>query len=145
MARRTAEVLKLLSAGQSRVHILQHTSKKWKITGRQADELIARARAQLQTLIERDNEATRDELILRLDDLYDKSLKAKKYKTCLAIAREKGDRLLGRPQQQVALSGSVDVTVLPAEDDPEDAATEAIGFSVDAVDEADDAQPEVDA
>jgi len=133
MARRTAEVLKLLSAGTSRINILQYSSKKWKIVGRQADLLISRAREELRTLIERDNEAIRDELILRLDDLYAKALKAKQYKTCLSIAREKGDRLFGRPQQQVEFSGGVALTVLPAEEELEPS---LIGFAADRSEEA---------
>ena len=120
MARRVAEVLKLLGAGESRLNIVQYCSKKWKITDRHADTLIAKAREELKPLIERDKDVILDEFSFRLDALYARALKAKKYKVCLDVAREKADRLLGRPHQRVEVDGKLHFKVVPDDEDIEE-------------------------
>ena len=115
MDRRIAEIFKLLSAGESRLHILQYASKKWKVERSTVDVLISRAREQLKELISHEKDAILEEYTLRLDDLYGKALKSKKFKVCADIAREKADRFLGRPVQKEEIRGEIQHNVFLAD------------------------------
>lgn len=127
MIKRVATVLRLLVAGMPRADILQYASKTWKTSERSTDELIKRAKEEIAATVRPESEAIVKEAILRLDELYMKCYLDKKYRICLEIAREKCDRLLGRPAQAIAVSGAMKIKVVPAkfadndeEDDDDD-------------------------
>ena len=84
--KRVTEVYQLLICGTSRAKIVQYTSKKWGISSKQGDNMIAAARK--QTILEQDvtrQEALAEELSLR-NFLLTSAIKEKRWLTALQVS-----------------------------------------------------------
>lgn len=84
--KRVTEIYQLLICGTSRVKIVQYASKKWGISNRQGDDMIAAARK--QTILEQDvtrQEALAEELSLR-NFLLTSAIKEKRWATALQVS-----------------------------------------------------------
>lgn len=94
VAKRVATVHKLLVAGASRASIVQYGSKEWKVTDRQVDDYISRAKETIKEQSDRDKENNLSMAIARMNDIYQQCYAAKNYKGAIT-AQVEINKLLG--------------------------------------------------
>ena len=88
IAKRVQEVSISLIAGESRFAIVQNGSKKWKITERQVDKYIDRARTTIQKEVIKDLEYDYAKALRRFEDLYRIGMEKENYKLAMSANRE---------------------------------------------------------
>lgn len=120
MTKRKATVLRLLISGMPRADIVQFASKTWGIGDRATDFLIKYANEEIKKITRPDSESAIKEEILRLDDLYIKCYFDKQYKLCLAIAKEKADRISGKGQDSSGAT-AININIIDAKQGAADA------------------------
>lgn len=102
---REKEIAKLLIDGNSREDILHYTSK-WKLSDRQIDTYISRAKELVEKSVKRKIEYDYAKAVRRYEDLYKMSLERKDYKTALAVNKEL-TALQGLFKQQIEHAGEI--------------------------------------
>ena len=88
IAKRVQEVAVSLISGESRFAIVQNGSKKWKITERQVDKYIDRAKTTIQKEVIRDLEYDYAKALRRFEDLYQIGMEKENYKLAMSANRE---------------------------------------------------------
>jgi hypothetical protein len=87
--RRVSEVTGMLASGYTRQEILQYGIEAgWAVSTRQMDEYIHRGNAAFQAQCDRDRKREFGRALVRLDDIYKRSLELKRYATCLHVVKE---------------------------------------------------------
>lgn len=102
---REKEITKLLINGNSREDILHFTSN-WKLSDRQIDTYISRAKELVEKSVKRKVEYDYAKAIRRYEELYKFSIDKKDYKTALLVNKEL-TALQGLFKQQLEHSGEV--------------------------------------
>jgi len=85
---RVKEVINLLINGNSREDIVQYCTAQWKIKERQTDTYIKKAKKHIEEKVEKEIDYNFNLTILRMNNLYKKSIDKKDYKTALSIQKE---------------------------------------------------------
>ena len=111
VTRRVNAVYKLLVLGTGRAAILQLAAGNWKVSERQGDEYIARAREILKEQTDRDKDRNLEMAMARMNEVYHQGMTAKNYKVAIS-AQIEINKLLGLyapVNANVNLSGTVAV------------------------------------
>jgi len=103
---RIKEVTSMLIKGYSREDILQFASKKWKVSDRQIDDYISKAKTELTDSIKKDIKYDYSKAVRRYEELFMFCMKKKDYKTALSANKELAT-LQGLLKTQVEHSGNV--------------------------------------
>jgi hypothetical protein len=74
--KRVEKVVQLLLEGRSRIEVCQHATKKWKVSTRQADRYIKKAKERIEDGSNESVEHLRKRAFKRFDMLIQKALKA---------------------------------------------------------------------
>lgn len=85
---RVAKTAELLLKASSREVIVQYASKNWKVTDRQADTYIKRAREAIESSVKRKVEFDYAMALRRYEDLYSKAMNRKDYRLATNINKE---------------------------------------------------------
>ena len=80
---RIKEVVSMLILGYNRDLILQNTSNLWKVSDRQIDTYISKARTLIEQSVKKQAKAVR-----RYEELYRLSIEKRDYKTALSVNKE---------------------------------------------------------
>ncbi|MFP5437251.1 MAG: hypothetical protein ACLGH8_05670 [Bacteroidia bacterium] len=103
---RIKEIAVMLMNGYSRDKILQNTSKLWRVSNRQIDTYISKARENITSEIQRNVEYDYAKAITRYEFLFSKAIESLDYRLALTINKELSS-LQGLYKMQVEHSGSV--------------------------------------
>lgn len=94
-------IYKMLLIGADRADIIQYCAENYEIGDRAADNLIEKANALYTEVGLAVREAEFGKALMRLNNLYSRSLKVQDYKTCLSVQREISNLLgLNAPVKQ---------------------------------------------
>lgn len=85
---RVAKTAELLLKASSREVIVQYASKNWKVTDRQADTYIKRAREIIEGSVKRKVEFDYAMALRRYEDLYSKAMSKKDYRLATNVNKE---------------------------------------------------------
>jgi len=106
ISKRIQEVYSSLIDGQSRLDIVQKGSKKWKISERQVDKYIKKAKSLIQKEVIKNLEYDYAKAIRRYEDLYKIGIKDKDYKLAMAANKEIA-KLQGLASVQIEHTGDI--------------------------------------
>lgn len=106
LKKRVEKVAELLLMGDSRTEILQYASKYWKVTGRQADSYIAKARGEIENSVTRKVEFNYAKAERRFEAILKKALENGDLRTALTTTKELAT-LQGLYKTQVEQSGEI--------------------------------------
>lgn len=106
LKKRVEKVAELLLRGDSRTEILQYASKYWKVTDRQADSYIAKARGEIENSVTRKVEFNYAKAERRFEAILKKALKNGDLRTALTTTKELAT-LQGLYKTQVEQSGEI--------------------------------------
>jgi len=106
LQQRVSKVAELLLNGVSRVDIVQYASKKWKVTDRQADTYIAKAKDEIESSISRKVEFNYAKAERRFEDILRKALERGDLRTALTTTKEIAT-LQGLYKTQMEQSGEI--------------------------------------
>lgn len=108
LSKRVTKTVELLLAGHSRSDIVQFASKNWKISDRQADDYIAKAKNELEKSVNRSVEYNLVKAERRMEMILKKALEQGELRTALATVKEIAT-LQGLYKNAVELSGNITV------------------------------------
>jgi len=85
---RISEVVSMLILGYNRDLILQNTSNVWKVSDRQIDTYISKARTLIEQSVKKQVAYDYAKAVRRYEELYRLSIEKKDYKTALSVNKE---------------------------------------------------------
>ena len=85
---RIKEVVNMLILGYNRDLILQNTSNVWKVSDRQIDTYISKARTLIEQSVKKQVAYDYAKAVRRYEELYRLSIEKKDYKTALSVNKE---------------------------------------------------------
>ena len=85
---RINEVVNMLILGYNRDLILQNTSNVWKVSDRQIDTYISKARTLIEQSVKKQVAYDYAKAVRRYEELYRLSIEKKDYKTALSVNKE---------------------------------------------------------
>ena len=85
---RINEVVSMLILGYNRDLILQNTSNLWKVSDRQIDTYISKARTLIEQSVKKQVAYDYAKAVRRYEELYRLSIEKKDYKTALSVNKE---------------------------------------------------------
>lgn len=85
---RVKEVVSMLILGYNRDLILQNTSNLWKVSDRQIDTYISKARTLIEQSVKKQVAYDYAKAVRRYEELYRLSIEKKDYKTALSVNKE---------------------------------------------------------
>ena len=85
---RVKEVVSMLILGHNRDLILQNTSNLWKVSDRQIDTYISKARTLIEQSVKKQVAYDYAKAVRRYEELYRLSIEKKDYKTALSVNKE---------------------------------------------------------
>ena len=85
---RIKEVVSMLILGYNRDLILQNTSNLWKVSDRQIDTYISKARTLIEQSVKKQVAYDYAKAVRRYEELYRLSIEKKDYKTALSVNKE---------------------------------------------------------
>ncbi|MFJ1474638.1 hypothetical protein ACILE9_10300 [Capnocytophaga cynodegmi] len=88
VSKRVKEIADMLILGYNRDLILQNTSKKWKISDRQIDTYISKARILIEQSVKKQVAYDYAKAIRRYEELYRLNIEKEDYKTALSVNKE---------------------------------------------------------
>lgn len=106
LKQRVSKVAELLLNGLSRVDIVQYASKKWKVTDRQADTYISKAKDEIESSISRKVEFNYAKAERRFENILRKALERGDLRTALTTTKEIAT-LQGLYKTQIEQSGEI--------------------------------------
>ena len=104
---RINEVVSMLILGYNRDLILQNTSNVWKVSDRQIDTYISKARTLIEQSVKKQVAYDYAKAIRRYEELYRLSIEKKDYKTALSVNKEL-TTLQGLVKIEVEHSGNIE-------------------------------------
>lgn len=103
---RVTTITEMLLKASSREVIVQYASTNWKVTDRQTDTYIKRAREVIEASVKRKVEFDYAMAIKRFEDLYSKAMNKKDYRLASSINKEIAT-LQGLYKTQIEQTGSI--------------------------------------
>jgi hypothetical protein len=85
---RISKVFSMLVEGASYGEIVRHAAEKWKLSDRQTDTYIKRAKIQLSEHAQVERAEEFGKALARLSDLYKRALKLHDFRTALSVQKE---------------------------------------------------------
>ena len=104
---RIKEVVSMLILGYNRDLILQNTSNLWKVSDRQIDTYISKARTLIEQSVKKQVAYDYAKAVRRYEELYRLSIEKKDYKTALSVNKEL-TTLQGLFKIEVEQSGNIE-------------------------------------
>ena len=104
---RINEVVNMLILGYNRDLILQNTSNVWKVSDRQIDTYISKARTLIEQSVKKQVAYDYAKAVRRYEELYRLSIEKKDYKTALSVNKEL-TTLQGLFKIEVEYSGNIE-------------------------------------
>ena len=104
---RIKEVVNMLILGYNRDLILQNTSNVWKVSDRQIDTYISKARTLIEQSVKKQVAYDYAKAVRRYEELYRLSIEKKDYKTALSVNKEL-TTLQGLFKIEVEYSGNIE-------------------------------------
>ncbi len=117
-ALRIQQVVGLVTSGLTRAEICRYLSEKtnWNVTDRTVERYMSQARQIIEEAVSVEVSYELGLGLMRLEDLYKRSVSGRDYKAALAVQKERHE-LLGLKKQETGRLGEITINVVHREDD----------------------------